>query len=163
MNYLLDTNILVALSLFIFLGILVWAKVPGKMAGALDDRAGRIRAELDEARTLREEAQALLASYERKQKEAERMVEDIVTTARADAEAAAAEGRAELERSVARRLRAAEDQIALAEANAVKQVRDQAISVAVAAAGEVIASKMTPDQANALIDAGVAEAGRKLH
>ncbi|WP_118136478.1 ATP F0F1 synthase subunit B [Oceanicella sp. SM1341] len=163
MDLILDTNLLVAVSFFIFVGILLWVKVPAKVAGILDGRAAHIRAEIEEARQLREEAQTLLASYERKQKEVERLAEDIVTSAREEARAAAAEGREELERSVARRLRAAEDQIATAEAEALRQVRDRAISVAVAAAAEVMKTRMPADQANALVDASIAETARKLH
>ncbi|QDL92088.1 ATP F0F1 synthase subunit B [Paroceanicella profunda] len=163
MTMLLDSNFLVAVSFFIFVGILLWMKVPAKIAGGLDNRASHIRKEIEEARQLREEAQTLLASYERKQKEVERLAADIVTSAREEARAAAAAGREELERSVARRLRAAEDQIANAEAAALRQVRNQAISVAVAAAAEVMKSNMPADQASALIDASIAETGRKLH
>ena len=97
------------------------------LAGMLDKRADGIRTDLDEARGLREEAQALLASYERKQREVQDQADRIVAQARAEAEAAAEQAKADLRQSIDRRLAAAEDQIASAEAAAVREVRDRAV------------------------------------
>ena len=77
----------VSIFLFIFLGILVWAKVPGLITGALDKRSKEIQDELDEARKLREEAQGLLADYQRKAREAEEEAQSIVAQAKREAEA----------------------------------------------------------------------------
>jgi F-type H+-transporting ATPase subunit b len=158
-----NTDFVVLIAFIVFIGVLVYFKVPGMIGGALDARAEGIQKELDEARELREEAQTLLASYERKQKEMKDQAERIVAHAREDAAAAAAQAKEDLKVSIARRLAAAEDQIASAEASAVKEVRDTAVVVAVQAANEVIAKQMTADKASGLIDSAIAEVEAKLH
>lgn len=158
-----NTDLIVLISFLIFIGILVYFKVPGMLTKGLDDRAAGIKAELEEARALKDEAQALLGSYERKQAEVKEQAERIVAQAKADAEAAAEAAKAELEKSIARRLAAAEDQIASAEASAVKDVRDRAAAVAVLAAQDVIAKELSASDANGLIDAAIAEVDTKLH
>jgi len=163
MAFLNDTDIVVLISFLIFVGVLLYFKVPSLIGGVLDQRADKIRADIDEARKLREEAQTLLASYERKQKEVEAQAAKIVASARDEAQAAGEQARADLKASVARRVQAAEDQIASAEQAAVAQVRDQAISVAVAAARGIIADKLSAAEAGKLIDASIADVGEKLH
>ncbi|PWE32236.1 ATP F0F1 synthase subunit B [Maritimibacter sp. 55A14] len=158
-----NTNFVVSIAFLLFIAVLLYYKVPGILAGMLDKRADTIRAELDEAKALREEAQAVLASYERKQKEVAEQAERIVKYARGEATAAAEEAKEELKRSIARRLQAAEDQIASAENAAVRDVRDRAVAVAVAAARDVIARQMSADQANGLIDDAIGEVEKKLH
>jgi len=158
-----NTNFVVLIAFLVFVGILFYFKVPGMIGGALDNRANAIQSELDEARALREEAQTLLASYERKQKEMQEQAERIVAHAKSDAATAAEQAKADLAQSIARRLAAAEDQIASAQAAAVKEVRDQAVIIAVAAAKEVIAKQMTAAEGNKLIDAAIADVEAKLH
>ncbi len=158
-----NTNFVVLVSFILFVGVLLYYKVPGLLTGLLDKRADGIRGELDEARALREEAQTLLASYERKQAEVREQADRIVAHARRDAEEAAEVAKEDLKVSIARRLRAAEDRIAQAEASAVRAVRDQAIQVAVAAASDVIAAGMDGAKANALIDESITSVGAKLH
>ncbi|MEM8554693.1 MAG: F0F1 ATP synthase subunit B [Pseudomonadota bacterium] len=158
-----NTDFVVLLAFLLFIGILVYFKVPALVMGLLDKRAAGIQTELDEAKALREEAQALLASYKRKQEEVAEQAERIVETAKKEAKAAAEKAKVDLEASIARRLAAAEDQIASAEAGAVKEVRDQAITVAVAAAGEVIAKQMDAAQATKMFDAALSEVQAKLH
>ncbi|MEX0301622.1 MAG: F0F1 ATP synthase subunit B, partial [Leisingera sp.] len=158
-----NTNLVVALAFILFIGILLFAKVPSLLAGQLDNRAEGIQKELDEARALREEAQTVLASYERKQQEVQAQADQIVAAARDEAARAAEQAKADLETSIARRLAAAQEQIASAEASAVKEVRDQAISIAVAAADQVISKQMTATEANKLIDAAIADVDAKLH
>ncbi len=158
-----NTNFIVLMAFILFLVVLVYFKVPGMLAGMLDKRADWIQTELDEARGLREEAQALLASYERQQREVREQAERIVAQARADAEAAADQAKADLASSLDRRMAAAEDQIASAEAAAVREVRDSAVNVAIAAARDVIANQMTAEQSARLIDDFIADVGRKLH
>lgn len=158
-----NTDLVVTLGFLLFVGILLFVKVPGLLGKQLDDRAEGIQKELDEARALRDEAQTILASYERKQQEVQAQADRIVAAAREDAAAAAEEAKADLETSIARRLSAAAEQIASAEASAVKEVRDQAISIAVAAADQVIAKQMTATEANKLIDAAIADVDAKLH
>ena len=158
-----NTDFVVLLGFIVFIGVLIYFKEPGLLMGMLDKRAEDIKKDLDEARSLREEAQALLASYERKQQEVQEQANRIVAKAREDAESAAEQAKEDLKTSIARRLAAAEDQIASAEASAVKDVRDTAIGVAVAAAQEVIAKQTTASAANKLIDDGIAEVSAKLH
>lgn len=158
-----NTNFVVLLAFILFIGVLLYFKVPGLLGGLLDKRADEIQGELDEARALREEAQTLLASYERKHKEVQAQADRIVATAKEEAAAAAEAARADLKTSIARRLAAADDQIASAQASAVKEVRDQAIAIAVAASREVIAKQMTAADSNKLIDDAIAQVDAKLH
>ena len=158
-----NTNFIVSIAFLLFIGILVYFKVPGMIGGLLDNRAEGIKSELDEARALREEAQTLLASYERKQAQVQEQADRIVEAAKVDAKAAADQAKIDLEKSIARRVAAAEDQIASAEAAAVKEVRDQAIAVAVAVARAEMARQMSDADASKLIDASIEEVGSKLH
>lgn len=160
---LFNTNFVVLIAFLIFVGVLVYMKVPNKLGEMLDKRADGIRSELDEARRLREEAQAMLASYERKSKEVEAQAERIVANAKAEATEAAEKAKADLKVSIARRLAAAEDQIASAQAAAVREVRNRAAEIAVQAAGEVLAKDMTAEKGNALIDDAIGTVQAKLH
>lgn len=158
-----NTNFVVSLAFIVFVGILLYYKVPAMVTGMLDKRADLIKSELEEARALREEAKALLASYERRQKEVKEQADRIVSGARAEAEAAAAQAQVDLKKAIARRLAAAEEQIAAAEGSAVREVREKAISVAVAAAGELLAKQMTAETSSASIDAAIAQVESRLH
>ncbi|EAR50795.1 ATP synthase F0, B subunit [Oceanicola granulosus HTCC2516] len=158
-----NTDFVVLLAFLLFLGVLVYFKVPGMLTKMLDERADSIRKEIDEAKALREEAQSLLASYERKQKDVQAQADRIVENARAEANSAAEQAKTDIQTSVARRLAAAEEQIASAQDAAVRDVRNQAVTVAVAAAREVIAKQMSAADANRLIDEGISEAAAKLH
>ena len=158
-----NTDFVVLIAFVIFIGVLFYFNVPGMLGKLLDDRAANIQSEIDEARALREEAQTLLASYERKHKEVQEQANRIVAQAKSDAEAAAEQAKAELETSITRRLAAAEEQISAAQASAIKDVRDRATTVAVAAAQDVIAAQMTAASSNDLIDAAIAEVDTKLH
>ena len=158
-----NTNFVVLIAFIAFVALLVYLKVPAKLTGMLDARAAVIKSELDEARALREEAKSILATYERRQKEVQEQAERIVSSARDEAMAAAAQAKADLKTSIARRLAAATDQIASAEAGAIRQVREQAVTVAIAAAGDLLAKQMTADAASASIDAAIAQVEAKLH
>lgn len=158
-----NSDFVVSIGFLVFIGILLRYKVPGKIIGMLDARAAQIKAELEEARTLRDEAKALLASYEKKQKDVLEQSERIVASAKEEAMNAAAQAKADLKTAIARRLAAAEDQIASAEAAAIREVREKAISVAVAAAGDVLAKQMTAEGAAASIDGAIAQVEAKLH
>lgn len=158
-----NTDFIVAIGFLLFIGVLVYFKVPPMLRKMLDGRAETIRKELDEAKALREEAQSLLASYERKQKEVEEQAARIVEHAKEEAANAAEISKAEIARSVERRLAAAEDQIASAQAAAVRDVRNQAVNVAIEAARAVIAKQTTAADANKLIDDAIAEVGERLH
>ena len=147
-----NTNFIVLLAFILFIAVLVYLKVPGMLGRALDKRAAGIKSELDEARALREEAQTILAGYERKQREVKEQADRIVAAARVDAATAAEQAKADLKQSIARRLAAA-----------VKEVRDRAVAIAVAAAGAVLAKQMTAAQANSLIDDAISQVDAKLH
>lgn len=158
-----NTDFVVLIGFLLFVAIIFYFNVPAMLGGMLDKRAEGIKADLDEARALREEAQSLLASYERKSREVADLAERIVAQAKADAEAAAAQARADLEKSIARRLAAAEDQIASAEDKAVRSVRNRAVEVAIAAAAETLAKSLGASQANGFIDDAIAQVERRLH
>jgi len=158
-----NTNFVVLVAFIIFVGFLVYMGVPKMLTGMLDKRAATIKAELDEARALREEAKSVLASYERKQKEVAEQTDRIISTAKDEAMAAAEQAKADLKAAIARRLAAAEDQIASAEASAVREVRERAVQLAVAAAGDVLARQMTAEAAKSSIDAAIDQVDAKLH
>lgn len=158
-----NTDFVVMISFLIFVGVLLYFGVPKLLAGLLDQRAAGIKADLDAARALHDEAKALLASYEKKKAEVQAQSRDIVAGARREAEVAAEQAKADLKASIARRLLAAEDQIASAEAAAVKEVRDRAVQIAVGAAGDLIAQNMTAAQKAGLVDAAIGEVEAKLH
>jgi F-type H+-transporting ATPase subunit b len=150
-----DPETWVAVGFFILVGIALYLKVPAMVTRALDERAERIRAELDEARRLREEAQALLAEYQRKQNDAAKEAEKIIALARDDANAFARESRLRLAESLERRRRLAEDKIARAEADAIEDVRRHAADVAIAAASRLLGQELSPAKAKGLIDDGI--------
>lgn len=158
-----NTDFVVLLGFLVFIGVLLYFKVPSMLMGLLDKRAEGIRAELAEAKALREEAQALLASYERRQREVQEQANRIVAHAKQEAVLAGEQAKADLEKSIVRRMAAAEDQIASAQASAVKEIRDRAIVVAIAAARDVVAKQMTAADAAKTVDDAIAEVGKKLH
>ncbi len=158
-----NTNFVVLIAFLVFVGVLVYMGVPGKLTGMLDARAVQIKADLEEARNLREEAKTILASYERKQREVQEQSDRIVAGAREEAMAAAKQAKADLKTAIARRLAAAQDQIASAEAAALRQVRERAVSVAVAVAGDVLAKQMTAETSALSIDAAIVQVENRLH
>ncbi len=158
-----NTDFVVLIAFVLFLGVLVYFKVPPIIAGLLDKRADEIRANLNEARSLREEAQTLLASYERKHAEVQAQADRIVSAAKVEADEAATKAKADLDLSLKRRIKAAEEQIESAQAAAVRDVRDRAIQVAIAAAGEVLAKDMSASRSSALIDESIETVAAKLH
>lgn len=151
-----DTWVLVAF--LIFVGILLYAKVPAFVAGALDSRAERIRSQIAEARSLREEAQRKLADAERRTQEASSKAAEIVTRAQEEAREMAANAQSDMEAMVARRLRAAEDQIRRVEQDAERAVRDAAIDSAIGAVRDTLRNELPAGAAATLADRGVAEA-----
>jgi F-type H+-transporting ATPase subunit b len=153
----------VAVAFVAFLAILVYYKVPKLIAKALDDRADAIRKELDEARRLREEAQTLLADYQKRHRNVGQEAEAIVDLARREAEAFAHETRASLKDTLERRTKLAEDKIARAEAQAVDEVRASAIDVAVAAAERILREKMAGSGGAALIDQSIRDLKGRLN
>lgn len=157
-----NTDFVVLIGFLIFIGVLAYFKVFPMLGGLLDKRAEDIQSEIDEARAIREEAQSLLASYERKQLEVQEQADKIVAAAKAEAAAAAEKAKEDLQTSIARRLAAAEDQLNSAEASAIKEVRDRAASVAVEVAEEVVAAQLTAQDGAALIDDAIQNVGARL-
>lgn len=158
-----NTDFVVMVAFLIFVGVLLYFGVPKLLAGLLDQRAAGIKADLDAAKALHDEAKALLASYDRKKAEMQAQSRDIVDGAKREAMAAAEQAKVDLQATIARRLKAAEEQIASAEASAVREVRDSAIQIAVAAAGDLIAGGMTAAERGKLVDAAIGEVEAKLH
>jgi len=158
-----DATFWVLISFLLFIGMLVYFKVPGMITTALDKRADDIAKELEEARRLREEAQELLASYQRKQRDAMKEAEAIIAQAGEEAERLAEETRVAMQVQAERRTQLAKDKIALAETQAVQEVRALAGEVAVEAARRVIAQELSGDKAAALVDRAIGELGSKLH
>ncbi|WP_191970676.1 ATP F0F1 synthase subunit B [Methylobacterium soli] len=152
----------VAVAFVIFMAI-VW-KVGGfgMMTKGLDGRAKRVRAELDEARRLREEAAAVLADYKRRRTEAEREAEAIVASARQEAERAAEEGHARMNEFLARRTKAAETKIAQAEAQATAQVRAAAADAAVKVSETILRERMQGEAAQDLVRLSLGEVRNRL-
>jgi F-type H+-transporting ATPase subunit b len=158
-----NSTLVVAISFVLFFGILYYYGVHKKLGGVLDARAERIRGELDEARRLREEAQKTFAEFERKRQEVEGQAQEIVDHAKHEAEQAAEKAKADIRDAIDRRLRAADEQIAMAEASAIKEVRNRAVQVAVAAAAEVMQARLPDDKADALIADSIGSVGQRLN
>ena len=146
----------VAVAFVLFVGVLAYYKAHKPMLRTLDDRRERISAELDEARHLKEEAQALLASYRLKKEEAEQEAQAIIASAQAEAERLASETAARMEELIGRRTKMAETKIAQAEAQALADVRAAAADAAVAAAERILSRTVKDSLAETLLAEGVA-------
>jgi F-type H+-transporting ATPase subunit b len=153
----------VAVAFVLFLGILVCVGAHRRVIDGIDQRQARIKAELEEARRLREEAQALLVEYQRKRHDADREAEAIIATANAEAERLAAEGKARLEDFVARRTKMAETKIAQAEAQALADVRSSAADAAVAAAEKILSTTAKGKIADDLVARGIADLRKRFN
>lgn len=153
----------VAVSFFGFVGLLIYYKVPDMLGKALDERADAIRAELDEARRLREEAQSLLADYQKKRGAAEEEAKAIVEQAKREADALANETRKNMLETLERRSRIAEEKIARAEAQALAEVRSAAVDTAIAAAEQLLKGKVTPASGAELVDRSIRDLKGKLN
>lgn len=158
-----NTDLIVLIAFVIFVGVLIKYKIPAMLMGLLDKRAADIKSEINEAKALREDAQTLLASYERKQRDVRVQADRIVENAKEEATRAGEQAKEDIKSSIVRRLAAAQDQIASAQASAIREVRNQAVKVAVAAAQDVIAKQTTAADADRMIDDAIAVVGAKLH
>ncbi len=159
----LDANFWVAVPLILFFGLLFRKGVHKAIGKSLDARGEAIAAELEEARALREEAQALLASYHRKQKEAETLAEDIVSQARKDAEIMATNARKSLAEKLERRTQQAEVKIANAEKQALADVRAKAAEMAANAAEDILRSNLKAADHSKLVADGIKQMGSALN
>jgi len=157
-----DPTLWVIIALLLFLAFITYMKLPGMLTKALDDRSAGIAAEIEDAKRLREEAQELLASFQRRQREAEKEAEAIIAQAKRDTHRIADEARAKLTEQLERRALAAERKIAQAEADAEAAVRNRAVELAVAAAERLLRDDVDASAHAKLIDDGVAELARKF-
>lgn len=158
-----DPTFWTAVGFTILLALLIWKRVDRLITSGLDARAERIRATLDEALKLREEAQHLLAEYQRKQRDAVKETEETVARARTEAARVADKAKADLETAIERRGQMAIDKIAQAEADALRQVREVSVDLAIAAARALIAEKLDKKSREKLIDEAISELPDKLH
>jgi F-type H+-transporting ATPase subunit b len=157
-----DAAFWATISLFVFIGVIIYLKVPGMIGKALDGRIKAIEGELAEAERLRQEAKFLLEEYEAKRQAATTEAEGIVAAAREEAFRLTAEAKTSLETLIARRTKAVEDKIAQAESQAVAEVRARSADVAVEAA-RVLLTQQMGSKGGALIDAAIKDVGAKLN
>ena len=153
----------VAIAFIILMVVFTYLGVHRTVLTALDHRSERIKAELDDARRLKDEAAKLLAEYKAHRASAEREAEEIIAGARADAERIAAEAKTKMEDFVARRTKTAEGKIALAEAQALADVRAAAANAAVEAASTILSQSVKGSVADDLLAKGIAEVRAKLN
>ncbi len=147
----------------LFVGLVLYLKVPGKIAGLLDERSAKIAADLDDAKRLREDAIKLLADYQAKQQNALKEAEAIVAQAEDEARRLVAGAEDELKAAIARRQAMAEAKIAQAEAEALRQVRVAAVDLAVAAAEQVLRSELTGPRAAEVVDQAITDVRGRLN
>src|ERR1700735_1699810 len=158
-----ETETWVALALLLFVGLLIYLEVHRKFFGALDQRSARIKSELDEAVRLREEAQALLAEFERKGREAEGEAETIIANAKVEAERLPAEAKTRMEDFVVRRTKMAETKIAQAEAQALADVKAAAADTAVSAAERILGAAAKGKVAEDLLARGIEDIKKRFN
>jgi F-type H+-transporting ATPase subunit b len=158
-----DPTFWVLVGFLVFVGAAVYFKLPGMIGKALDERGVTIKAELDQARRLREEAQALFVDYQRRQREAEKEAAEIVAHAKEEAARLVREAHADLEATMTRRRSLAETKIAQAEAQAVKEVREAAIDLAIAAASSVLRQELQGDRGAATMDRAIGDLRKHLN
>lgn len=158
-----DPTFWVAVGTVLFVLLVIRLKVPGQITQMLDDRASGIRAELDEAKRLRLEAEALLNEYRKKTANAAQEAQAILDNAKASADRMAADAKLQLEQQIERRAKMAEQKIAQAEAEAIAEVRAAATAAATSAASDVIASRMNESKGDALIDGAISDLRSKLN
>ena len=163
MEFILEPEFWVAVSFFLFLGVIAYFGVHLKLASALDARAAAIAKDIEEAKHLRDEAAKVLADYKRKQGDAAQEAQAIIKLASKEAEELAADTRRSMAEHFERRMKLAEDKIARAETEALREVRAAAADAAVAAAQLVIAAKLTPEMADALVTQGIGALKTKLN
>jgi len=152
----------VAVAFLVFVAVAA-KPVAGALIGALDARSARIRAELEEAQALREEAQKTVAEFKRKQRDALKEAERILDHAKVEAKRLRERAERDLEVALERRERAALDKISQAETQALQEVRDQAIEVALVATAKLISENLDPERSDAMIDQAIRDLSGKLH
>lgn len=163
MELLANTTFWVAVAFAGFIALVLYFKAHNAIGAMLDERSASIEGQIEEAKKLRAEAENLLIEYQRKQRDAEREAADMVAQAKEDAKIMADQAKADLDALMRRRERGAAEKIAQAEANAVKEVKAEAVNVAVEAATTVLADAMKGKGGKALVDGAIADVEGKLH
>ena len=153
----------VAVAFVILMAVFAYVGVHRTVLTALDHRSERIKAELDDARRLKEEAAKLLAEYKARHAKAEAEAQEIIASAKAEAERIASEAKAKMEDFVVRRTKTAEGKIALAEAQALADVRAAAANAAVTAASTILSQTVQGSVADDLLAKGIAEVKAELN
>ena len=148
---------------FVLVVALIYKPAMKSISASLDARSSAIRTQIEEARKLREDAQALLADYQRKQRDAMAEAEKIINQAKEEAARTRAEAEQDLTRAIERRKQQALERIAQTEAQAVAQVQNTAVDVALAAAEQLMAQNIAAGQAQAMVDKSIAELGKRLN
>jgi F-type H+-transporting ATPase subunit b len=159
----MDATFFALVGLIIFLGLAIYMKVPGMITKALDDRAGAIAKQLAEAKSLREEAEKLLAEYKKRRAEAEKEAEDIVAAAKRDADNIAEEARVKTADYVKRREAMASQKIAQAETDAINDVKSKAVEIAIAASSKLLGKRMDAKAAGDMFKSSLSEIKAKLN
>jgi len=159
----LEPEFWVAVAFVILMGVFVYLGIHRTVLKTLDHRSDRIKTELDDARRLKDEAAKLLAEYKARHASAEREAQDIIASAKAEAERIAAEAKTKMEDFVTRRTKTAESKIALAESQALADVRAAAATAAVAAASQILSQSVKGSVADDLLAKGIQEVQAKLN
>jgi F-type H+-transporting ATPase subunit b len=158
----MDNSFWATVGLVLFLGLMVYFGLPRVIGNMLDKRIKQIADELDAAKTLREEAAALLVEYEQKRIAAEGEAEAIIAAAKQEAERLTADAQTALADMVTRRTKAVEDKIAQAEAQAIAEVRSRSADVAIEAARSVLTTEIA-SRGNTVVDQAIADVGNRLN
>ena len=159
----MDATFWATVALVLFFALIAYFKVPAMIGKALDSRSDKIRNDLEEARRLREEAQQLLAEYQRKRKEAEAEAETIVSAAKREADALKADAERKTEDYVTRRTAIAEQKIAQAEGQAIAEVKAAAVDIAVEAAESLMGKKMSGAAGGDMFKKSLAEVKARMN
>ncbi len=158
-----DPAFWVAMAIITFFLFMIWKKIPAMIGNMLDGKVNEISAQLDNAQTLREEASALLAKYQRDQRDAEKVAADMIAHAETEVKLLAGEAKVQVQDMIERRTKLAEQKIAQSEANALKEIQQVAVQVASDAARELISGNMKKADHNALIKSGIDKLDSQLH
>ncbi|MCY4150622.1 MAG: F0F1 ATP synthase subunit B [Aestuariivita sp.] len=157
-----NTDFVVLIAFVLFIGVLIYFKVPNLILGMLDKRAETIQDELDAARLVREDAKQVLATLERRQGEVQEQAKKIVEAAQREAAEVLAQGKEDIQSSIIRRLAVVEEQISAAEAAVIRDMKNEAVRIAVSVAREVIAAELTDIETSGRIDSSIAEVEQHL-
>ena len=159
----MDNTFWTFVGLILFFALVFYVKAPAKVGKNLDDRADRIRKEIEEARELKEEAKQQLAEYQRRRREAEEEAKDIIAAAKREADSLLKEARQRNEDYVERRTAMAELKISQAESDAIAEVRASAVNIAVDASARIIADRNAKTASGLFIDQSIAEVRKRLN